>query len=231
MAKFKQKFILKQSAKTLDSEICCLIFLKTCLDFDQQKAKNNFGVTIFFKKKTHFPTRTLFYSYTIQCFCFGLEGFWGQPQGPNFPSPWATKLALRLDCSALTTPQKGLSLWRLVELKMLDFIDLMSTGISNLTSAADSILLIPTISDTFQFRNFYILRLFNSETFLVLSLFDSDSLKSSNSILFLNFFQNITKIEFWHFPILKNSNLVEERMLKTFLFLAVRILRNMSSWR
>ena len=37
---------------------------------------------------------------------FGLDGFWGQPQGPNFPSPWATMLALCLDCSsaALTTP-------------------------------------------------------------------------------------------------------------------------------
>ena len=41
---------------------------------------------------------------------FGLEGFWGQPQGLNFPSPWATMLALRPDCSpaALTTPQKVL---------------------------------------------------------------------------------------------------------------------------
>ena len=44
------------------------------------------------------------------CFVFGLEGSWGQPQGPNFPSPGATMLALRLDCStaALTTPQKVL---------------------------------------------------------------------------------------------------------------------------
>ena len=30
-------------------------------------------------------------------FVFGLEGpCWGQPQGPNFSSPWATMLALRL---------------------------------------------------------------------------------------------------------------------------------------
>ena len=45
-----------------------------------------------------------------QFFFFGLEGFWGQPQGPNFPSPWATMLASRLDCStaALTNPQKVL---------------------------------------------------------------------------------------------------------------------------
>ena len=52
-----------------------------------------------------------------------MEGSWGQPQGPNFPSPWATLLALRLYCStaALTTPQTVLTIWELVELKMLDF--------------------------------------------------------------------------------------------------------------
>ena len=71
-------------------------------------------------------------------FFFGLEGSWGQPQGPNFPPPWATMLALRLDCStaALTTPQKALPIWKLVELKMLDFSDHTRTGISILTSAA-----------------------------------------------------------------------------------------------
>ena len=65
-------------------------------------------------------------------------GFWGQPQGPNFPSPWATILASRLDCStaALTTPQKVSSNWELVELKMLDFSDHTRTGISILISAA-----------------------------------------------------------------------------------------------
>ena len=70
---------------------------------------------------------------------FGLKGFWGQPLGSNFPSPWATILALRLDCSTagITTPQTVLPLWRLVELKMLDFSDGTRTGISNLTSAAD----------------------------------------------------------------------------------------------
>ena len=70
---------------------------------------------------------------------FCLEGSWGQPQGPNFPSPWATMLALRLDCStaALTTPQTVISIWKLVELKMLDFSDCTRTGISILTSAAD----------------------------------------------------------------------------------------------
>ena len=70
---------------------------------------------------------------------FGLEGFWSQPQGPNFPSPQATMLALRLDCSrsALVTPQRVLSFWRLVELKMLDVSDRTKTGISILTSAAD----------------------------------------------------------------------------------------------
>ena len=70
---------------------------------------------------------------------FGLEGSWGQPQGPNFPSPWAIMLALRLDCStvALTTPQKVLPIWKLVELKMLDFSDRTRTGISILTSVGD----------------------------------------------------------------------------------------------
>ena len=69
----------------------------------------------------------------------GLEGFWGQPEGPNFPSPRATMLALHLDCStaALTTPQKVLPIWRLVELKMLDFSDRTRTGVSILTSTAD----------------------------------------------------------------------------------------------
>ena len=65
--------------------------------------------------------------------------FWGGPQGPNFLSPRATMLALRLDCStaALITPQKVLSIRRLVELKMLDFSDCLRNGISILTSAAD----------------------------------------------------------------------------------------------
>ena len=77
------------------------------------------------------------FSQFFSLFC--LEGSWVQPQGPNFPSPWATMLALRLDCStsALTTPQKVLLFWKLVELKMLDFSDCMRTGISILTSAAD----------------------------------------------------------------------------------------------
>ena len=70
-----------------------------------------------------------------------LVGSWGHPQGPNFPSPWATILALRLDCSttALTTHHKVLPIWKLVELKMLDFSDGTRTGISIWTSAADSI--------------------------------------------------------------------------------------------
>ena len=44
-------------------------------------------------------------------FFFGLEGFWGQPQEPNLPSPRATMLALRLYCStaALTSSQKVVS--------------------------------------------------------------------------------------------------------------------------
>ena len=79
---------------------------------------------------------------------FGLEGSWAQPQGPNFPSPWATMLALRLDCSkaAITTPQKVLPIWKLVELKMLDFSDRTRTGISILTSAADSMYVVCLVS-------------------------------------------------------------------------------------
>ena len=47
-----------------------------------------------------------------ELFFFCLKGFWGQPQGPDFLSPRATMLALRLDCStaALTTHQKVLSI-------------------------------------------------------------------------------------------------------------------------
>ena len=40
--------------------------------------------------------------------------------------------------AALITPQIVLSIWKLVELKMLDFSDRTKTGISILTSAADS---------------------------------------------------------------------------------------------
>ena len=45
-------------------------------------------------------------------------------EGPIFPSPWAATLALRLDCStaSLTTPERVLSHWKLVELKMLDSV-------------------------------------------------------------------------------------------------------------
>ena len=66
---------------------------------------------------------------------FYLWWFWGQPQGPNFTSPWATMLAFHLDCStaALTTPQKFSFIWKL----LLDSSDCTRTGISILTSAAD----------------------------------------------------------------------------------------------
>ena len=41
---------------------------------------------------------------------FFQEGFWGQPEGPNFPSPRATTLALHLDCpTAALTVEKS---WR-----------------------------------------------------------------------------------------------------------------------
>ena len=73
-------------------------------------------------------------AFCFLTFFFGLEGSLGQPLRPNFPSPRATVLTLRLDCStaALTTPQKVLP-----ELKMLDFSDRTRTGISILTLAAD----------------------------------------------------------------------------------------------
>ena len=50
-------------------------------------------------------------------------------------------MILRLNCStaALTIPQKVLSIWKLVELKMLEFSDRTRTGILILTSAADSL--------------------------------------------------------------------------------------------
>ena len=36
----------------------------------------------------------------VSIFFPGLQGFWSQPQGPNFPSPWAIMLALsRVDMS------------------------------------------------------------------------------------------------------------------------------------
>ena len=66
-------------------------------------------------------------------------GFWVQPLGQISSLPWATMLALRLDCStaALTTPLKDLPIWKLVELKILDFSVCTRTGISILTSTSD----------------------------------------------------------------------------------------------
>ena len=79
--------------------------------------------------------------FVRSCF-FGLDWFWGQSLRPNFPSPWTTMLALRLDCStaALTTHQKVLHIWKLVALKTLDFSDHMRTGISILTSAGEKVM-------------------------------------------------------------------------------------------
>ena len=50
-----------------------------------------------------------------------------------------TMLALRLDCStgALTAPQKVSPMWRLVELKMLDFSDRTRSGVSFLLKRKD----------------------------------------------------------------------------------------------
>ena len=63
-------------------------------------------------------------------------------------------LALRLDCStaALTTHQKVLPIWKLVELKVLDVSDRTRTGISILTSAADY--LCPCLTKIIKFRGY-----------------------------------------------------------------------------
>ena len=63
----------------------------------------------------------------------------GSASGQNFPSPWATMLALRLYGSnaALTHPQKVLSICNLVCLKMLDFCDRKVIYISFLTYSKD----------------------------------------------------------------------------------------------
>ena len=76
----------------------------------------------------------------VQRCCWSMFVFFSvQPQWPNFPSPWATMLALCLDCStvALPTPQKALVISKPVELKMIDFSDRTRTDIYILTSAAD----------------------------------------------------------------------------------------------
>ena len=74
---------------------------------------------------------------------FYSDEFLGQSQEPNFPSTRANLLVLSLDCStvALPTPQKVSSICKLVVLKMLDFSDHTRTGISILTSAADSFIM------------------------------------------------------------------------------------------
>ena len=72
-------------------------------------------------------------------FCFWLERILGSASQLNFPSPWATLFALRLDffTAALTLSKKVLRNGKVVELKMLDYSDRMTTGISNLTLATD----------------------------------------------------------------------------------------------
>ena len=58
----------------------------------------------------------------ISCKKIGLEAFREYASGPNFLPPWATILTELLDCStkaALTTPQKVLNNWKLVERKLL----------------------------------------------------------------------------------------------------------------
>ena len=57
---------------------------------------------------------------SVYAFSWFGEILWSASQ---FPSPWATMMALRHDCyrASLTTPQEVWSIWKLVELKMLDF--------------------------------------------------------------------------------------------------------------
>ena len=74
-------------------------------------------------------------------FILVLEGFWGHPQGPNFPplpeQPYWLYPLNALHTPTLTTPPKVLSNWKVVELKMLDFSDCTRTVFSILTSATD----------------------------------------------------------------------------------------------
>ena len=67
---------------------------------------------MFLQSKNCEQIKQILFKFCSKPIFFGLEGFWGKPQGPNFPSPQATMLALRLNCStaALTTPQIVLSI-------------------------------------------------------------------------------------------------------------------------
>ena len=85
---------------------------------------------------------SLIWDYIFQinmpcCICVG--GILGLAPWQSFPCPWAIMLALHQNYSttSLTTPQKELSDWILVELKILDFNVCTRTDISNLAPAAD----------------------------------------------------------------------------------------------
>ena len=67
-------------------------------------------------------------------------GILGSASRAEFTVSLSNHLAIYLDCStaALTTHQKVVPIWKLVELKMIDFSDRTWTGISILTSAADT---------------------------------------------------------------------------------------------
>ena len=92
-----------------------------------------------FQSKRDHLQKNLGTNHTTLFYYYYLEGYCVQPWGLHFLSPWATMLWLRLDCSraALITPQKVSSIWKRVELKMLDFSDQTRNGISILISAAD----------------------------------------------------------------------------------------------
>ena len=72
---------------------------------------------------------------------FWFGGILGSASRVEFPVSLSNH-ALPLDCStaALTTPQKVLPIWKLVELKMLDFSDRTRAGISILTSVAEALI-------------------------------------------------------------------------------------------
>ena len=75
---------------------------------------------------------------------WGLEGFWGQPQGPNFPFPWAAMLAFRLDCAtaAVSAPRRFNPTESWLSSRCLAAVIVRELGISMLTSAAHSIFLV-----------------------------------------------------------------------------------------
>ena len=105
--KINRTFLAKQ-VETGALVIYQTIFLLLCF----LRKKIAMGGQFFFYLRSNCLFDLLIY-LAKHCLFFGLEESWGQPQGSNFPSPWATMLALRIDCStaALPTPQRVLPVW------------------------------------------------------------------------------------------------------------------------